>query len=171
MTIWPSRPGHVRKPDLVFARRGRLAVGKPPAGRMTVVPDLVVEVVSPGDEIEAFEQKLDEYREAGIPPTWRIYPGTRRAHVPGANRPRTEVAPGGVLDGEDGLPGFTCHLAELISAAARAGAQAPHDARVDRERDPAAGGVRAPARRRRAGPPVQGQGAGQRDGVLVDVGV
>lgn len=120
MTIWPERPGHVRKPDLVFVRKGKLPGGRPPAGWLTVVPDLVVEVVSPGDEIEAFERKLDEYREAGIPLIWVIYPGTRRAHVLGANRPRTEIAPGGMLDGEDVLPGFSCNLAELFSAAERA---------------------------------------------------
>lgn len=116
MAIWPNRPGHVRKPDLVFIRKGRLPGGKPPAGWLTVVPDLVVEVVSPGDEIEAFEQKLDEYREAGIPLIWVIYPGTRRAHVLGAGRPRTEIAPDGSLDGEDVLPGFSCSLAELFAA-------------------------------------------------------
>lgn len=116
MTIWPDRPGHVRKPDLVFVRKGRLPGGRPPAGWLTVVPDLVVEVVSPGDEIEAFETKLDEYREAGIPLIWVIYPGTRRAHVLGANRSRTEIAPDGILDGEDVLPGFSCRLAELFSA-------------------------------------------------------
>jgi len=116
MTIWPERPGHVRKPDLVFVRKGKLPGGRPPAGWLTVVPDLVVEVVSPGDEIEAFETKLDEYRAAGIPLIWVIYPGTRRAHVLGTSRPRTEIAPDGALDGEDVLPGFSCRLAELFSA-------------------------------------------------------
>lgn len=116
MTIWPERPGHVRKPDLVFVRKGKLPGGRPPAGWLTVVPDLVVEVVSPGDEIEAFETKLVEYRAAGIPLIWVIYPGTRRAHVLGTSRPRTEIAPDGILDGEDVLPGFSCRLAELFSA-------------------------------------------------------
>ncbi len=121
MTIWPDRPGHVRKPDLVFVRKGRLPGGTPPAGWLTVVPDLVVEVVSPGDEIEAFEAKLDEFRAAGIPLIWVIYPGTRRAHVLGANRSRTEIAPDGIVDGEDVLPGFSCKLADLFNAVERAG--------------------------------------------------
>jgi Uma2 family endonuclease len=120
VTIWPDRPGHVRKPDLVFVRKGRLPGGRPPAGWLTVVPDLAVEVVSPGDEIEAFETKLEEYRAAGIPFIWVIYPGTRRAHVLGADQPRTEIAPGGTLDGEDVVPGFSCNLGELFSAVERA---------------------------------------------------
>jgi hypothetical protein len=40
-----------------------------------------------------------------------------RAQVLGATRPRTELGPDGVLDGEDVLPGFTCSLQELFDAA------------------------------------------------------
>ncbi|MGB4862473.1 MAG: Uma2 family endonuclease [Tepidiformaceae bacterium] len=117
MSIWPDRPRHVRKPDLAFVRRGRLPGGQPPHGWLTVAPDLAVEVVSPGDEAEDLEQKLIEYREAGIPLIWVIYPGTRRAQVLGANRPRLELEPNGVLDGQDVLPGFTCSLQELFASA------------------------------------------------------
>jgi Uma2 family endonuclease len=117
MRIWPDRPNHVRKPDLAYVRRGRLPAGQPEEGWMSVVPDLVVEVVSPRDEVEDLEQKLDEYRQVGIPLIWVIYPNTRRAHVLGASRPRVELAPNAVLDGEDVLPGFTCSLTELFASA------------------------------------------------------
>lgn len=116
MRIWPDQPHRVRKPDLAFVRRGRLPGGQPEQGWLTVVPDLVVEVISPGDEAEELERKLNEYREAGIPLIWVIYPGTRSAHVLGASRPRIEIAPDGVLAGEDVLPGFTCTLAELFAS-------------------------------------------------------
>ncbi|MGE0599276.1 MAG: Uma2 family endonuclease [Dehalococcoidia bacterium] len=117
MTIWPNRPRHVRKPDLAFVRRGKLPGGQPQHGWLTAIPDLVVEVVSPGDEAEDLEQKLDEYREAGIPLIWVIYPVTRRAQVLGAGRPRIELEPDGILDGQDVLPGFTCSLKELFASA------------------------------------------------------
>lgn len=86
-------------------------------GYFPVTPDLLYEVVAPGDEAEDLEQKLDEYREAGIPLIWVIYPGTRRVQVLGANRPRVELEPTGVLDGADVLPGFTCSLQELFASA------------------------------------------------------
>jgi Uma2 family endonuclease len=119
MAIWPSNPYRVRKPDLTFVRKGRLPGGLPPSGWLTVVPDLVVEVVSPRDRVEDLEQKLLEYREAGIPLVWVIFPATRSAHVLAAARPRAEVAPNGTLDGEEVLPGFTCNLAELFERAER----------------------------------------------------
>ena len=117
IAIWPDRPRHVRKPDLAFVRRGRLPGGQPQHGWTTVVPDLAVEVISPGDEAEDLEQKLREYREAGIPLIWVIYPISRSAHILGANRPRVELGPDGVLDGEDILPGFKLPLSELFAAA------------------------------------------------------
>ncbi len=117
MAIWPDRPCHVRKADLAFVRRGRLPGGQPEHGWLTVRPDLVIEVVSPGDEAEDLEVKLDEYRQAGIPLIWVVYPSTRRAHVLGAGRPRVELNADGVLDGEDVLPGFACSLGDLFAAA------------------------------------------------------
>ncbi len=117
LAIWPDQPRRVRKPDLTFVPKGKLRRGQPDEGWLTAVPDLVVEVVSPKDVVGELELKLDEYREAGIPLIWVIYPETRRAHVLGATRPRTELGPDGILDGENVLPGFTCSLAEIFAAA------------------------------------------------------
>jgi Uma2 family endonuclease len=116
MAIWPNRPRHVRKPDLAFVRRGRLPEGRPGEGWLSVAPDLVVEVVSPGDTVEELEEKLDEYREAGIPLIWVIYPSLEKAHVLRAGRERTELTAEESLDGEDVLPGFRASLAELFAA-------------------------------------------------------
>ena len=117
MAIWPGRPMHVRKPDLAFVRRGRLPGGKPEEGWLTVAPDLAVEVVSPGDTAEGLEQKLDEYREAGIRLMWVLYPASRKAVVLRGDGSRMEVGPDGALSGEDVLPGFECSLPDLFAAA------------------------------------------------------
>jgi len=74
MTIWPERPRHVRKPDLVFVRKGKLPGGRPPAGWLTVVPDLVVEVVSPGSVREDRVRKFTEYELAGVREYWLVDP-------------------------------------------------------------------------------------------------
>jgi Uma2 family endonuclease len=117
LAIWPDEPSRVRKPDMTFVRSGRLPGGRVPHGWLTVVPDLVVEVVSPNDRVEDLETKLAEYREAGIPLIWVIFPGTRSAHVLGANVALREVGVDGSLDGGEVLPGFTCKLADLFAAA------------------------------------------------------
>lgn len=114
IAIWPAEPRRVRKPDLTYLRRDRLPGDRPPDGWLTVAPDLVAEVVSPNDLAEDLERKLAEYRGAGIPLIWVIYPATRTAHILGASRQRIELGPAGVLDGEDILPGFTLSLADLF---------------------------------------------------------
>ena len=113
---WPDHPNRVRKPDVLFYRRGRLPDGLP-EGWATVAPDLVVEVVSPNDKVEALERKLAEYREAGIPLIWVIYPRTRTAQVLGVNLARTEIGHDGSLEGGEILPGFSFKLSDLFAAA------------------------------------------------------
>ena len=114
---WPDHPNRVRKPDVVFYRAGRLPNGLA-EGWEIAVPDLVVEVVSPNDKADDVEDKLEEYRAAGIPLIWVIYPRTRTAQAMGAILSRTEIRRDGVLDGGDILPGFRLPLAELFAAAA-----------------------------------------------------
>lgn len=117
LAIWPQHPGRVRKPDLTFVGKASLSEDGLPQGWLRVVPSLVVEIVSPGDRVEDLDAKLAEYREAGIPLIWVIHPGTRTAHVLGANLPLREVGADGSLDGGDILPGFVCRLADLFAAA------------------------------------------------------
>jgi Uma2 family endonuclease len=117
VAIWPEHPNRVRKPDLLFVRRGRVPMGKVSPGWLSVVPDLVVEVVSPRDLVEDLERKLTEYRDAGVPLIWVIYPATHSAHVLASGQLRTEIGPDGTLDGGSALPGFTCKLSELFATA------------------------------------------------------
>ncbi len=77
------------------------------------VPDLVVEVVSPNDEVDEFEAKLDDYRQAGVALIWVILPGPRRAQVLTPNS-RADIPQDGELDGGEILPGFIIRLSELF---------------------------------------------------------
>lgn len=113
---WPDHPDRVRKPDVLFCRRGRLPNGLAEGWERTA-PDLVVEVVSPKDRVAPVERKLREYRDAGIPLIWVIYPDSGTAQVLGANLPRTEIGRDGTVDGGDILPGFRLALADLLAAA------------------------------------------------------
>ena len=111
LRVWRDHPNRVRKPDVMFFRSRR----RPPVGwEEQIVPDLVVEVVSPNDKADDLEEKLAQFREAGIPLIWVIYPGTRSAHIL-TQSARIEVRSSGVLDGGDILPGFSLSLAELFA--------------------------------------------------------
>ncbi len=113
LKIFPNRPRRIPRADLTFIRRSRLPQG-PSGGLLEVAPDLVVEVVSPGDEASMLERKLSDYREAGIPLIWVIYPATRQVHVIQENGPEHTRGQQDVLTGEPVLPGFSCPVGSLF---------------------------------------------------------
>jgi Uma2 family endonuclease len=104
----------IRKPDAAFVGRGRLPAGYPPLGTCTVVPDLVVEVVSPDDMATELERKVVQYVEAGVKLVWVIYPATRTAHVTRLGGLTSELRVTDSLDGEDVIPGFLLPIRSLF---------------------------------------------------------
>lgn len=111
-------PDKIRKPDVSFIKSGRLPGDKMPAGYCKVRPDLVVEVVSPTDQVYELEEKVAEYLRAGVPLIWVVNPPTRSVRI---HRPRTaaqgsvsEVTESDLISGEDVLPGFSCSVAEFF---------------------------------------------------------
>ncbi len=85
-----------------------------PKGWVKISPDLAVEVVSPNDPAEELEEKLRDYRKAGVPLVWVIYPELRAAKVLRRDCPSAELEEEDVLSGEDVIPGFLCPLREIL---------------------------------------------------------
>jgi Uma2 family endonuclease len=110
----PDRPNVVRKPDVSFIRVGRLPEERPPEGHIRLAPDLAVEVVSPNDLFYEVEQKVAEYRAAGIPLIWIVVPPTRIVLIRRGDGSCVEVGETGELDGEAVLPGFRCPVSALF---------------------------------------------------------
>lgn len=107
----------VRGPDQAFVSQEKLEKTPPPSrGFWKVVPDLVIEIVSPDDRAQDLADKVADYLEAGVRITWVVYPRRQQVYV---HRPgeRVEVlGPEGTLEGGDVLPGFQLPLAELWGA-------------------------------------------------------
>jgi Uma2 family endonuclease len=81
----------------------------------TLVPDLVVEVVSPNDKYSELNLKLDKYREDGVRIIWVIDPQQRKALVyPQDIAHSLEVLEDSTLSGGDVLPGFSVKLADIL---------------------------------------------------------
>ena len=120
IAIWPDKPDKVRKPDGMFFTNGKFPEGIPATGWIRVSPDIALEVVSPRDSAEELDKKLRDYRQAGIPLVWVIYPATRSGH---AYRGRTvrPVFEEDALDGEDIFPGFRLPLSQFFAAVAAEG--------------------------------------------------
>jgi Uma2 family endonuclease len=114
----------VRRPDVSFAKKGRLPGDIAPKGWVKIPPDLAVEVVSPNDSAEELEEKLDDYRTAGVPLIWMIYPELRKVKILRQGDPAGEMREDVEFSGEDVIPGFRCPLREILPR--RAPAEEPH---------------------------------------------
>jgi Uma2 family endonuclease len=114
--IFPTEPKRLRYPDVSFVRSGRLPGNKPPRGHVDIVPDLVVEVISPNDKAEEIEQRLADFLRAGTPLAWLIYPQTKQVYVFHQGPAALRLGEDDVLDGEDVIPGFSCPLKDLFAA-------------------------------------------------------
>ncbi len=103
----------VRAPDAAFISYARLPTGPLPEGFLKTAPDLVVEVISPGDRAGEIEQKTQEWLDFGVRVVWVIYPDSQRVHI--HTRAGSHVisaeAP---LDGGDVLPGFSIRVSDLF---------------------------------------------------------
>ncbi|MGH7700047.1 MAG: Uma2 family endonuclease [Gemmatimonadales bacterium] len=106
-------PDTVRGPDVAFVRRERLPHPSPP-GYAGFAPDLVVEVLSPGDRPGDVLGKVAEWISAGTRLVWVIDPERRLARVYRDDGGETLVTADGGLDGEAVLPGFSCSLASIL---------------------------------------------------------
>ncbi|HEY5865262.1 MAG TPA: Uma2 family endonuclease [Candidatus Tectomicrobia bacterium] len=112
--IFSDDPTRVRFPDGAFIRSGRLPNDAPPRGHIRVVPELVLEVVSPNDLAWEVDMKVTEYLQAGVPLVWVFYPDTRTVSVYRANGKAARLGVGETLSGVEVLPGFTCLVADVF---------------------------------------------------------
>ena len=105
-------PDTVRGPDVSFWSRQRLT--EVPTGYIEVAPDLVVEVISPGDRYARIQKKVTDYLEKGVRLIWVVDPEDRSVTIfHGAGKPII-VNENDTVTGMDVLPGFTCRVAELL---------------------------------------------------------
>ena len=111
---FPNEPGRVRKPDVSFVRKGRLAEDRPPVGWLKIVPDLVVEVNSPNDLASEIDRKVEDYRTAGVPLVWVVSPEARTVQVYRPDGSSARLRADDELSGEDVLPGFRFAVSDLF---------------------------------------------------------
>jgi Uma2 family endonuclease len=85
-----------------------------PRDYAALAPDLVAEILSTDDRPGEVLAKVGEWLDAGVLLVWVIDPDRRAAYAYRPDGSVTTVAPGGDLDGENVLPGFSCPLKELF---------------------------------------------------------
>jgi Uma2 family endonuclease len=104
--VWLERdPDTVRGPDIAVALN-RLLPPKPRTQYLTIPPALIVEVASRFDRRAAIEEKIEDYRRAGVALIWYVFPEKQEVWVDGAGRERVILGVADALDGSDVLPGL-----------------------------------------------------------------
>ena len=108
-----SNPDTVRGPDVAFIRRDRIPDPEP-TGFAHFAPDLVVEVISPGDRAGEVLAKVADWISAGTRVVWVLDPARRVARVYRADGTEQILTADESLDGGDVVPGFSCPLREIF---------------------------------------------------------
>jgi Uma2 family endonuclease len=114
---FPGDPRRVCKPDLAFVTYGRWPENRPlpySGNAIDVVPELVVEVVSPSDFGEAVITKARQYLKAGVSAVWLVYPESMQIHCYQQHNRVTVFTEDDTLDGAPVLAGFSVPVRELF---------------------------------------------------------
>ena len=105
----------VLAPDYAFISYERMA-GRPPSrGYAQVVPDLVVEVFSPGDRQPQLDRKIRIWLEAGVRLALVVYPQRQEVYAYHADGSVARFGNDDMLTCEPVLPGFSCPVADLFT--------------------------------------------------------
>jgi Uma2 family endonuclease len=112
-TIIDRDPDTVRGPDVAFYSIARQPT--PPDDYFEIVPDLAVEVLSPGDRRGAVRDKIREYVAAGVRLVWLVDPDARTVLVYHGSLRGTEFDEADTIDGGDVLPQFSCRVADFFA--------------------------------------------------------
>ncbi len=110
-----------RVPDISFISAARWVeyIGNTPdwgLKPLLIVPDLAIEVVSPGDSYADVQNKVDHYLNDGVRMLWVIDPQRATAGVYQGDR-LAALKENDTLSGGDVVPGFSVALADLFKMA------------------------------------------------------
>ena len=104
----------VREPDLAFISAARLPLDVRVRGYAEIVPDLVVEIVSPSDRPVAVHDKAQMWLRYGVRLVWVVNPETRTILTMPADGPAHTLYEDDTLDGGEVIPGFSCLVRDVF---------------------------------------------------------
>lgn len=111
--IFPT--GNLRSPDAFFIRTEKLPGGKSPDTFGEFVPDLAVEVLSPGNRSRYVANKIGEFLECGVPIVWVVDPRTQTVTVYRSLTDTQQFRATDTISAEPVLPGFTCLVSRFFN--------------------------------------------------------
>ncbi len=109
-------PGMVRIPDVAFVSKGRLPGGRKPVEPIpSLIPDLVVEVLSESNTTAEMSRKRGEYFTAGVRLMWVVDPASKTVAVYTTTGSPRILRENQTLDGGEVLPGFSLDLKTIFA--------------------------------------------------------
>ena len=107
-------PDTVRAPDIAYFSAATMPPTAVPDGYAEVVPDLVVEVVSPNDTRREVAAKARMWLRYDVRLVWVVLPQTRSVDVYRPGHAVVTLTDQDTLDGLDVLLGFTCPVSAIF---------------------------------------------------------
>lgn len=104
----------LRAPDVAFVRAERVPPPERHARFLRLAPDLVVEVVSPGDSAREVGEKVAMWLAAGVRLAWLVDPRPRTVAVHESGRPVRVLGDRDELNGGEVLPDFRVGVDDLF---------------------------------------------------------
>lgn len=130
---FPWNPNLIRRSNLTFIRADRLSPECMAESYCSIPPDMVVEMVYPGDLANYHARKLGDYLRAGVRLVWIVYPPFRIVEAYRNDRSGRWLRADDELFGEDVIPGFRCRVADLFPVPARDESPAPPPSELAQE--------------------------------------
>ena len=107
-------PDTVREPDIAYFSVETLPLDIDVQGYYEVVPDLVVEIVSPNDSPQYVADRVTMWLSHGVRMVWVVYPVARTVAAHQSEGPTVIYTEDDELDGGDVLPEFRCSVRDIL---------------------------------------------------------
>lgn len=115
--FWLERdPDTVREPDIAYISAERMPIDEDVPGYSEIVPDLVVEVVSPSDSLREVREKAMMRLDYGVLLVWVAHPSDRTVDVYYPDGAVATLTEDDTLGGGEALPGFSCQVSDIFRA-------------------------------------------------------
>ena len=108
-------PDTVRVPDIAFIHKDHLPATRPKEAFWPNAPDLVIEVVSPGDTTGEVDEKVHMWLDAGTAMVWVVNPRWKNVTVYRSATDIKTLTENDELDGQDVVPGFRCPIGDIFA--------------------------------------------------------
>ena len=106
--------GNLRCPDVSVVRNENLPGGESPESFGELVPDLVVEVLSPSDSLKEVGRKIGEFLECGVPLVWLADPRRKTVTAYRSLSETQQYAADDIITAEPILPAFSCAVSKFF---------------------------------------------------------